>query len=165
MQIGGVDQPGHQRPGLLGVPGPIAAPGPLSPDGAGDNGEGEKQQPQRYASIAQHVQLLPGGDVLVQEPACLHFLPQQEDDPQHTGHAEGPVGDDGRGHVEPQPVGLEGGHQGADLLGLQCRIADDEEGDRRGEGAQDREFELQNEQQAHQAQTPGEGRGELVLVA
>ena len=47
---------------------------------------------------------------------------------------------------------------------MQGRVADDDEGHRRGEGAQEGELEPEDEDKAHQAQPPGEGGGELVLV-
>ena len=37
----GVDEPGDDRPGLLGVPTPVGAPGGIGPDRAGDDPGGK----------------------------------------------------------------------------------------------------------------------------
>src|SRR5919108_3980697 len=44
VQVGRIDHPDHERPGLLGVPAPVATPGRLAPDSSRDDGEGPDRE-------------------------------------------------------------------------------------------------------------------------
>src|SRR5580692_1712924 len=46
VQVGRVDHPGDERPGLDRVPAPVATPGLVGPDGAGDDAEGPDREPE-----------------------------------------------------------------------------------------------------------------------
>ena len=56
VQVSGVDHPGDQGPGLLGVPAPVAAPGVLGPDRAGGDGEGPQREGEGEEPVRQHVE-------------------------------------------------------------------------------------------------------------
>ena len=56
VQVAGVDDPGDEGPGLLGVPAPVAAPGVLGPDRAGDDGEGPQREDERVDPVGQAVE-------------------------------------------------------------------------------------------------------------
>src|SRR6516225_8524625 len=58
VQVGREDQPGHEGPGLLGVPAPVRAPGVLGPDRAGDDGEGPEREHEREQPVGVPVELL-----------------------------------------------------------------------------------------------------------
>ena len=164
VQVDRVDQPGDERPCLLRVPGPVTAPGALRPDRPGQDAEREEQEPERHRAVADEVQLLLGRHVAVKEPLVLHALPHQENDTQHERDPESAVGDDRRGDVEAQPVALQSRHEVVHFLALHGRIADDQENDRRRKRAQHMEPVPDHEDQAHEAEAPGEARCELVLV-
>ena len=164
MQVGCVDDPGDQGPGLLGVPGPVAAPGSLCPDGSCQDAEGQEKKPQGNGTVGDQVQLFPGRHMAVQKALVLHILPHQEDDAQNKGNAEAPVADDGGGYVEAQPVAAKGRHQLVHVFALHGGIADDQEDHRGRKGAQDVELIAVYEYQAHQAKAPGKAGGKFVLI-
>ena len=58
VQVAGVDHPGDERPGLLGVPAPVATPGRLGPDGAGDDREGPDRERERDQAVGGAVERL-----------------------------------------------------------------------------------------------------------
>src|SRR5215469_15795082 len=58
-----VDNPGDERPRLLGIPAPVAAPGVVSPDGPGHHPEGPNREREQDAPVGQPVQNRGGGHV------------------------------------------------------------------------------------------------------
>ena len=51
MQVHRVDDPGDERPDLLGVPGPEGGPGLLGPDRAREDDNGEKQEAEGHHTV------------------------------------------------------------------------------------------------------------------
>ena len=61
MEQGGVDEPGNQGPGLLGVPGPVGAPGGIGPHGPGNDTDGQKKKPEHHHLVCQLIDEPQGG--------------------------------------------------------------------------------------------------------
>src|SRR5580704_3514250 len=144
VEVAGVDDPGDERPGLLGVPAPVPAPGVVGPDGAGDDPErpdreGEQDrpvgQPVQHGGAGQvdHQALGPGGQAGGQAP--LVAVRDQVHDVDDGADQEQADGDDHRGDVDGDPVGVQRGDQAAGR-GVH-------EGDVDGQGQDDREQDEQ----------------------
>ncbi|MPN18523.1 hypothetical protein SDC9_165883 [bioreactor metagenome] len=56
VQIGAIDQPGHQRRGLLRVPRPIASPGDVRPDRSEDDHDRQHRKGDDHRLVAEFVQ-------------------------------------------------------------------------------------------------------------
>mmetsp|Transcript_24058 Transcript_24058/g.71601 ORF Transcript_24058/g.71601 Transcript_24058/m.71601 type:complete len:424 (-) Transcript_24058:246-1517(-) len=56
VEVGGVDEPADQGPGLLGVPAPVVAPGLVRPHRAGDDADREEAEAQEQRAVGQVVQ-------------------------------------------------------------------------------------------------------------
>src|SRR6266545_976084 len=61
VEVGRVDHPDDERPGLLGIPAPVAAPGGLRPDAAGHDRERPDREAEGGGLEGQVVELLGGG--------------------------------------------------------------------------------------------------------
>ena len=108
MQEEGIDQPGDQRPGLLGVPTPIVAPGVLCPDGTGQEHRRLEDEADGHSLAHPTAQRS-----LLRQPRRQPRQPiaQQDHDRQAKGDQERRVSDHRRGHVNLQPVALQRRHQ------------------------------------------------------
>lgn len=96
------------------------------------------------------------------------FAPLRVDQVDHADCApegEGAVGEDRRPHVEGEPHRLEGGHERPDGLALQRSIPHHQNRQRQHERPDRLEAVDRIEDQEAQHDPPGEGEGELVLVA
>src|SRR3990170_2554560 len=160
VQVGSVQEQGHERGGLLGIPAPVGAPGDVSPQRAEDND-------QRHHGEAHHDRLVAD---LVQED----FLGQPADgvpplDQKEHGGAEGdgerPVGDDGDGHVDGEKkVVLERRNQRCDFRRYSRRISQQPQGDGKDQERQGAQPVLELEVQEQSQRPPAEGKRELVHV-
>src|ERR1700722_3074576 len=120
VQVAGVDDPGDERPGLLGVPAPVPAPGVVSPDGAGDDPERPDREGEQDGPVGETVQHGGAGQVHHQAlglrgQACgqapLAAIGDQVHDVDHGADQEQADGDDHRGDVDGDPVGVQRGDQ------------------------------------------------------
>lgn len=106
---GGVDEPGDEGPGLLGVPAPVAAPGGVGPYRAGDDADGEKEKTQKDHLVGGLVDV--EGGVL----GLLRAWAEKVEKAQGKGEGKGGIAHKTGHDVGAEPVALQGGHQGADL--------------------------------------------------
>ena len=58
MQQGRVNEPGDERPGLLGVPAPVGAPCRIGPHGAGDDAQGKPEEAEEDHLVVEGIKLL-----------------------------------------------------------------------------------------------------------
>ena len=162
VEVDGVDDPGDQRPGLLGVPGPVARPRLLRPDGAADDDDGEHQEAEDHHPVAEDVAHLRFGEDLV----LLAALGVDEvDHADGAGQREGAVGEDRRTDVEGEPDRLQGGHEGAHRLALHRCVPHHEDRERHHERPDGAVAVEGVEDDEAQRDAPGEGEGEFILVA
>ena len=63
VQIGRVNQPADQSPGLLGIPTPVTSPGFIGPNRTTHDADGEHQKTNRDRAIAQAVDLFSGAQL------------------------------------------------------------------------------------------------------
>lgn len=164
MEVDGIDDPGDEGPGLLGVPEPVAAPGGFRPDGTGDDDEGEEEVAGGYRTVADGIEFLQGGDMCREERVLLEVVPQEVHGGDTEGYPESAIAHDGRRHMEQQPVALKRRHEGPDILVLHRRIANDDEDDRDDERAHGSEPVPSLKDDEDQGDAPGEACRELILV-
>ena len=109
VQVGGVDQPGHQGRRLLGVPVPVASPGGVAPVRPQRYSQRQQRKPNHHRFVANFVQQACIGQA--RESVPLAVLCQIQDTGAE-GDAKGAIGQDDRCHVQRQEVlVLEGGHE------------------------------------------------------
>src|SRR5437899_8968305 len=109
MDVGAVNQPHDQRPGLLGVPGPVPAPCVVGPHGAQNDPEGQQRESDHDRLVAELVDLLQARKRLVDRapaPPALRALLEQVHHAQATRHRERRVAGQRDGDVDVDPIAV-----------------------------------------------------------
>ena len=103
MQENRVEDPGDQRPGLLGIPAPPAGPSLLGLDGAGEDHHRQQQEAQADQAVDHVVRLHHAA--LLFGMALLHL--KQVVHAQAAGDGKGRIGEGGRDNVQREPGGAQ----------------------------------------------------------
>ena len=156
VQVGRVDDPGDERPGLLGVPAPVAAPRVLGPDRAGDDREGPQREREgdrcgrrlgRAASAAAASRGEPAGRV-------PRARPRSCDEVEHGEHA----GDSAKAPLETIAAATWMTSQYERSAGMSGPASDVEHGDGEAERQQRRRHDEDAEAAQRRRRRPARGR-------
>ena len=160
MQVGAVDQPGHQRSGLLRIPAPVAAPGDVRPDRTEDDHDGEHRERDDDSLVAQlveHFLLRPALPLDVRRKQ-VHHGSTERDDGRAVGQRRGE-------HVHGQQRAvLQRRHQRVGLVRQGGRVDQHAEDDRQHDQRQRPHPVAPLEVDLRQDHAPRERDGELVVV-